>query len=116
MARPRKGRNVCHLPENNRFGPLGVGAGKKSENILMTVEQYETIRLIDLEGLTQEECAKQMDIARTSVQRIYSQARKNLSKMLVNGDLIKIEGGNYVLCKDSSGKCESKPCCRNKSK
>ncbi|MBA1336984.1 MAG: hypothetical protein HPY66_3420 [Firmicutes bacterium] len=64
----------------------------------MTVEEYETIRLIDLEGLTQEECADRMDVARTTVQRIYNDARKKLAEALVNGNVLKIEGGNYKLC------------------
>ena len=65
MARPRKRRNICCLPENNRFGPLGAGRDL-DQSITMMVDEYETIRLIDLEGLTQEECADQMHIARTT--------------------------------------------------
>ena len=63
MARPMKCRNVCCLPENNRFGPLDLPANAEN-HVNMTVDEYETIRLIDLEGFTQEECAKQMNIAR----------------------------------------------------
>ena len=64
----------------------------------MTVEEYETIRLIDLEGLTQEECAESMNVAQTTVQRIYNDARRKLAHSLVNGAVLKIEGGNYKLC------------------
>jgi uncharacterized protein len=56
MPRPLKWRKVCSLPERNRFGPLDV---KTSEDnfVTMTVDEYETIRLIDLQNFTQEECA-----------------------------------------------------------
>jgi predicted DNA-binding protein (UPF0251 family) len=100
MSRPRKWRNVCCLPESNLFGPLNA-PDSESEIIIMSVEEYETIRLIDLEGLMQEECAQQMNVARTTVQRIYNDARKKIAETLVNGRTLKIEGGNYKLCEDS---------------
>ena len=93
MARPRKWRNVCSLPERNRFGPLGFNADEKS-HIKMTVDEYEAIRLIDLEGFTQEECAGQMNVARTTVQGIYVSARKKLAEALVEGKALHIEGGS----------------------
>lgn len=114
MARPRKHRHVCFLPENDRFGPLGVGAGKQNETIVMPIDQYEAIRLIDLEGLTQEECADQMNIARTTVQRIYSIARKTISESLVNGKVLKIEGGNYKLCNGVGAQCRGGSCHRHR--
>jgi len=70
-----KWRKVCCLPEINKFGPLDTSA--KAENyVIMTVDEYETIRLIDLEGFTQEECATKMNVARSTVQGIYNEARK----------------------------------------
>ena len=64
----------------------------------MTVDEYEAIRLIDLSGLTQEECAGQMNISRTTVQGIYDEARKKLAESLVNGKILMIGGGEYQLC------------------
>ncbi|QGU00559.1 hypothetical protein SYNTR_1965 [Candidatus Syntrophocurvum alkaliphilum] len=109
MPRPRKRRNVCCLPENNMFGPLQIPS-LSNEIIVMTVEEYESIRLIDLEGMLQEECAEKMDVARTTVQRIYSDARKKLAESLVNGKVLKIKGGDYKLCEHNKqifgcGKC-----------
>lgn len=102
MARPKKWRRVCSLPENTQFGPLG--ANKEPDKIInMTLDEYETIRLIDLEGLTQEECSKRMNVARTTVQWIYNDARKKLAESLVNGNRLLIEGGEYQLC-DGYGK------------
>lgn len=112
MARPRKWRKVCNLPENNRFGPLETQTNR-DHFIIMEIDEYETIRLIDLEGLTQEECSQQMNIARTTVQRIYSEARKKIAKSLVNGKVLRIEGGDYKLC-DGSGRglCGGRNCSR----
>lgn len=113
MARPRKLRKVCDLPLINQFGPMddhedGI------ETISMTVEEYETIRLIDLEGLTQEECAEIMNVARTTVQRIYAEARKKLADFLVNANILNIEGGNYKLCKDRENEAGCGRCRRNR--
>ncbi len=97
MPRPRKWKHVCQLPASNMYGPVH-GAIHERVIVTMTVEEYETIRLIDLEGMTQEECAEQMGVARTTVQRIYNDARKTLAASLVEGRLLKIEGGDYKLC------------------
>ena len=97
MPRPRKWRLVCELPESNLYGSLH-GSKDKRHMVNMTVEEYETIRLIDLEGMTQEQCAEQMGVARTTVQRIYNDARGKLAASLVEGHLLKIEGGDYKLC------------------
>jgi hypothetical protein len=80
----------------------------------MTIDEYESIRLIDLEGFTQEDCASQMDISRTTVQGIYDEARKKLAKSLVNGEVLWIEGGVYQLC-DGRGKgCGGGGCRRHR--
>ena len=66
MARPRKCRRVCGMPRTNSFAPMGSQLCE--ERIIMAVDEYETIRLIDLAGYTQEECAAQMGIARTTAE------------------------------------------------
>lgn len=109
MPRPRKWRKVCCKPKINQFGPIGQ---RLCENniVTMTVEEYETIRLIDFENMTQEECSEQMSVARTTVQRIYNDARKKLANTLVNGNFLVIEGGDYRLCDENDEKCGR--CCR----
>jgi len=113
MPRPRKWRKVCCLPESNRFGPLNALINQE-HFVIMTVDEYETIRLIDLEGFTQEECAEQMNIARTTVQRIYNDARKKLAESLVNGKVLRIEGGDYKLCDGLEKSCGCGGCRRHR--
>lgn len=103
MPRPRKWRKVCCLPNHSRFGPLG-GCISAEDAIQMTVDEYEAIRLIDLEGMNQEACANHMNIARTTVQGIYLEARRKLALALVEGRVLCIAGGDYHLC-DGQGSC-----------
>ena len=93
MPRPCKQRRVCGHPPCGRFGPAGQDAGPE---VVMGVDEFEAIRLIDLEGLTQEECAAQMNVARTTVQAIYAQARVKLARCLVGGCALSIRGGDYA--------------------
>ena len=108
MPRPRKWRRVCDLPDINLFGPLN-GKVAVGDFIIMTVEEYETIRLIDFEGMMQEECAARMNVARTTVQKIYNDARKKVAEALVNGRALKIEGGDYRLCEEHETEI-TRPC------
>ncbi len=112
MPRPRKWRKVCRLPGNTRFGPLG--GTDTEERITMTVDEYETIRLIDLKRFTQEECAGQMNVARTTVQGIYDNARKKLADSLVNGKVLLIGGGEYILCDGLEEVCGCGGCHRHR--
>lgn len=102
MPRPRKGKNVCCVPRINHFGPLNENA---YEEVVMTVEEFETIRLIDYENMIQEECAQQMNVARTTVQALYEAARKKISIALVEGKRLIISGGDYVICSGIGKRC-----------
>jgi predicted DNA-binding protein (UPF0251 family) len=115
MPRPIKTRIICSEPKINTFGPSNIN---NNIFVFMSLEEYETIRLIDYENLTQEECAKFMNVARTTVQKIYDDARKVIADALINGKTIKIQGGNYFLCSSRSlGRgCNGKNCRRFKVK
>lgn len=102
MPRPIKWRRVCTLPRCTRFSPENRRHG---DPVKMTVDEYEAIRLIDWEGLTQEQSAGQMEVARTTVQAIYAAARKKLAACIVNGLPLSIEGGEYRVCGRRDGGC-----------
>lgn len=96
MPRPRVGKKVCCLPRHESFGPLDKRE-EQVQTLIMTVEQYETIRLIDYEGMTQEECAQLMKVARGTVQKLYNDARIMIAQSFVDGKDIRIQGGDYLL-------------------
>lgn len=107
MSRPRKCRRVCHFPEINEFSPIGEVSG---EPVILTIDEFETIRLIDKESLSQEECGVQLCVGRTTIQKIYESARKKLANALVLGLPIKIEGGDYCLCNGNVDFCYKSDC------
>ncbi len=107
MARPTKCRRVCHYPKTLSFSPDGKDG---DDAVILTVDEYEAIRLIDRENLSQEECALQLTVARTTVQKIYETARKKLAAALVMGLSLKIEGGDYRLCGGEES-CPNYDCC-----
>lgn len=109
MPRPQKCRRICELPEHKSFGPrYNTESG---ESITLAIDEYETIRLIDLENLTQEECAEQMNVARTTVQAIYNAARVKIADAIVNGKNLDIVGGKYVICNRKQGCYRSNTTC-----
>ncbi|MEW6622798.1 MAG: DUF134 domain-containing protein [Bacillota bacterium] len=109
MPRPRKWKRVCQMPGFQTYGPMGKSFDDASV-VAMTVEEFETIRLIDLEGMDQEHCAEKMGVARSTIQRLYNDARQKIADVLVNGKALKIEGGDYRICEEFSE--ESLPKCR----
>ena len=108
MPRPVKSRKVCHYPQIQAFHPLSDNENKDS--IVLWVEEYEAIRLIDMEGFSQEQCSAFMQIARTTVQRIYETARQKIATALVEGRPLHIEGGDYTICDGNSLDCGHDTC------
>lgn len=112
MPRPRKCRKVCRLPDNDGFLPLRPGEAR--EPIILNVDEYETLRLIDREGFSQEECGAYMHVARATVQQIYTNARKKLADALVEGKPFRISGGDYRLCDGNETHCGCGGCQRHR--
>lgn len=81
--------------------------------MVLTVDEYEAVRLIDRQGFSQEECSAYMQVARSTVQSIYNSARKKLAEALVDGRSLRIEGGNYQLCDGSEVYCGCGGCRRH---
>jgi predicted DNA-binding protein (UPF0251 family) len=96
MGRPPRCRRVGFLPQITYFKPAGKPLSKLEE-VSLSVEEIEAIRLKDLEGLEQEECAEKMNISRTTFQRLLGSARQNIAQALLNGSAIKIGGGNFEM-------------------
>ena len=101
MPRPKKCRRVCALPNAVSFVP--DPQADDLPPIVMAVEEYEAIRLIDYLGCTQEEAAARMAVARTTVQAIYDRARWKMAAVLVERRRLEIRGGEYRLCPRASG-------------
>ncbi|MEY8339170.1 DUF134 domain-containing protein [Lachnospiraceae bacterium 62-35] len=107
MARPQRSRRICEEPAYDSFSPNGISSG---EPIVLTVDEYEAIRLVDLEKKTHEQCAALMDISRTTVTEIYESARYKIAKCLVDGRKLLISGGHYRLCDGMCGCCKKADC------
>jgi uncharacterized protein len=106
MPKGVKCRRVCALPENNVFIPQKPC----SSNINLTIEELETVRLCDLEGLDQDEAAERMNISRGTFQRVLYNSRKKIAEALCTGKSIVIGGGNYELAKH---RCGCNKACKN---
>jgi predicted DNA-binding protein (UPF0251 family) len=95
MARPTKWRKVENIPAIPYFIPSETDSTQFPANVLK-LEELEAIRLKDLEGLEQGECAAKMEVSRPTFQRILLSAREKVADSLINGKVIHIEGGNFT--------------------
>ena len=111
MPRPKKCRKVCRMPIADVFAPNAPG----EETIVLTVDEYECIRLLDYRGFSQEQCAEKMQVSRASVQLTYDAARKKIAKALVEGQTLRIEGGDFRLCKGEEDNCDCGGCQKHRA-
>ena len=96
MPRPRRFRRVGFLPGVTYFKPAGIRMIELEETIL-TVDEFEAVRLKDFLGMEQEEAAKKMNISQPTFHRLVLAARKKIADAIVNGKAIRIEGGQYTM-------------------
>ncbi|MBE9582644.1 MAG: DUF134 domain-containing protein [Proteobacteria bacterium] len=94
MVRPLKSRLVKIDPEINYFKPRGVPM-MDLEQVQLTVDELEALRLADFLGMSHEEAGKQMGVSRATFGRIIEQARKIVADALIHGKAISVDGGNY---------------------
>ena len=93
MSRPKKERKVHKPPIYSRFKPSGIPA-KGLKEIILTLDEYEAIRLADFMGMLQEEAAAEMEISRPTFTRLIESARKKVADFLINGKILSLQGGN----------------------
>lgn len=114
MPRPPKPRLVEFVPEVTYFKPAGIPMATLDE-VCLGVDELEALRLKDVEGLDQEECARRMSLAQSTFQRILAAAREKLTRAIVEGKALRIEGGNYrfvarsLICPDCGQHWRSEP-------
>lgn len=96
MVRPRCPRRVCCQPQSNYFKPRGIPLSSLEEMVL-AVDEFEAIRLADLEGLYQEQAAERMNVSRQTFGRVIESARKKVAEALVEGKALRIEGGDFEM-------------------
>lgn len=100
MPRPVRCRRIAFLPGATYFKPAGIPL-RFLEEVLLSLEEAEAIRLKDIEDLDQGQAATSMNISRTTYQRVLESARKKVADALLNGKAIKIDGGNFEFQQES---------------
>jgi predicted DNA-binding protein (UPF0251 family) len=95
MPRPRQKSKIQLPPRVKGFAPVGYNSNQ-SDKVLLNIEEYECIRLLDYEGLSQEGASLLMGISRPTLTRIYERARKKVAVMLTEARQLSIEGGSSI--------------------
>jgi uncharacterized protein len=94
MARPRNCRRVDSMPQSDYFKPRGIPLSMLEE-VPLTIDELEAIRLADLQGLYQEQASERMNVSRQTFGRIIESAHKKVAEALVEGKALRIEGGDF---------------------
>lgn len=106
MPRPHKCRQIGFSPKCTSFKPAGI-PGRELEEITISLDEMEAIRLVDLLGLYQDEASKKMNVSRQTLGNILTVARNKIANALVNGSLLKIEGGEVEIKEVRYFTCDS---------
>ena len=105
MARPMNCRRVGFMPQSDYFKPRGIPLSMLDE-VVLTVDELEAVRLADLEGLYQEQAAGKMNVSRQTFGRIIESAHKKVAEALVQGKALKIEGGEFEMASMRKFRCD----------
>ncbi len=105
MARPRSCRRVGSMPQSDYFKPRGIPLSVLDE-VVLTVDEFEAVRLADLEGLYQERAAEKMNVSRQTFGRIIESAHRKVAEALVKGKALKIEGGEFEIASMRKFRCD----------
>ncbi len=105
MPRPKQSRRIADLPAFSLFKPAGV-PGRLLPEVVMTFDEFEALRLADYDGLYQEQAAQRMGISRATFGRILETARKKVVRTLLEGCILRIEGGEVAMPSIRSFACK----------
>ncbi len=96
MPRPHKKRLISAMPRYTYFKPTGIPM-PLLEEIVLTVDELEAMRLKNIEKLEQHDCAARMNVAQSTLQRILVSAHEKVSRAIIEGKALRIHGGPYTL-------------------
>ncbi len=99
MPRPQKNRKICNPPKMQGFKPFGI-AFCETEHLIMQYDEFESIKLVNYDNISQDEAALRMEVSRPTLTRIYNSALKKMAQAFVEGKSIIIEGGNFQFDKN----------------
>jgi uncharacterized protein len=112
LARPKRLRRLACTPPSHFFHPSGTeGQTASKDTVILTMDEFEALRLADLECHSQEEAAKKMGISRATFGRIVESGRSKVAKALVHGYRIEISGGAFMFGRGRHLQC---PRCRRR--
>jgi len=104
MPRPKRCRRVAGMPECRLFKPAGVAAAMLDE-VILAVDEFEALRLADYEGIYQQGCAQRMGVSRQTFGRIVEAGRGKVARALVEGLVLRIEGGKVEMTEMRTFQC-----------
>lgn len=110
MARPKKSRRICSFPDYFKFRP----EGECSDDVVsLSFDELEAAKLVDFQGLSQEDAAIRMEVSRPTVTQLCNEARKKILDAIINGKSLEISGGSVHLCNGQGCTCPGCHCHRN---
>jgi predicted DNA-binding protein (UPF0251 family) len=99
MPKPKKERHVEYPPYVVHFKPVGIPMSQL-DSIILNLDEYEAIRLADLESMKHNEASENMNVSRPTFTRLLESAHKKIADAIINGKAVKIEGGEVLMRKD----------------